>query len=208
MCDGGVFSLPIASLLIGTASAVANGQAQAQQAQAQAAYQEAQAAEYARTAELNNQAAIREYTEQSAAERISQMQEQQAASQQAQDAQKEMLQKQGTMLASTNAAGMALNYLMADYEREQANQKDRIRQQYEMNAVGHELNLASFKDKAQNRINTQQSYITQGTSFNSGMNTLGTILGIGGSLVNAYDKYDKYNNGRTNITSTASKKRG
>jgi len=78
MCDGGTFSIPIASLLIGTASAVANGQAQAQQAQAQAAYQEAQAAEYARTAELNNQAAIREYTEQSAAERISQMQEQAA----------------------------------------------------------------------------------------------------------------------------------
>ena len=36
MCDGGAFSIPIASLLIGTASAVANGQAQAQQAQAQA----------------------------------------------------------------------------------------------------------------------------------------------------------------------------
>ena len=104
MCDGGAFSIPIASLLIATASAVANGQAQAQQAQAQAAYQEAQAAEYARTAELNNQAAIREYTEQSAAERISQMQEQAAASQQAQDVQKEMLQKKGTMLASTNAA--------------------------------------------------------------------------------------------------------
>ena len=47
--------------------------------------------------------------------------------------------------------------------------------------VGHELNLSSFKDKAQNRINSQQNYITQGTSFNSGMNTLGTILGIGGA---------------------------
>lgn len=207
MCDGGAFSIPIASLLIGTASAVANGQAQAQQAQAQAAYQEAQAAEYARTAELNNQAAIREYTEQSAAERISQMQEQAAAGQQAQDVQKEMLQKKGTMLASTNAAGMALEYLMADYEREQANRKDSIRRQYEMNSVGHELNLSSFKDKAQNRINSQQNYITQGTSFNSGMNTLGTILGIGGAAVGAYDKYDKYNS-HTDITSTASKKRG
>ena len=135
------------------------------------------------------------------------MQEQAAASQQAQDVQKEMLQKKGTMLASTNAAGMALDYLMADYEREQANRKDSIRHQYEMNAVGHELNLSSFKDKAQNRINSQQNYITQGTSFSSGMNTLGTILGIGGAAVGAYDKYDKYNN-HTDITSTASKKRG
>ena len=102
---------------------------------------------------------------------------------------------------------MALDYLMADYEREQANRKDSIRHQYEMNSVGHELNLSSFKDKAQNRINSQQNYITQGTSFNSGMNTLGTILGIGGAAVGAYDKYDKYNR-HTDITSTASKKRG
>lgn len=206
MCEAIV---PIASLVIGAASSIANGAAQYQQAQAQAAYQEAQAAEYARAAELNNQAAIREYTEQSAAERISQMQEQEAASQQAQDVQKERLQKQGTMMASTNAAGMALDYLMADFEREEASRKDSIRQQYEMSAVGHELNLSSFKDKAQNRINSQQNYIAQGSTFNSGLNTLGTMLGIGNAAVGAYDKWDKYQTAKgKDITSTASKKQG
>lgn len=206
MCD---VIVPIASLVIGAASSIASGAAQHQQAQAQAAYQEAQAAEYARAAELNNQAAVREYTEQSAAERISQMQEQAAASQQAQEVQKETLQKQGTMLASTNAAGMALDYLMADFEREEATRKDSIRHQYEMNAVGHELNLSSFKDKAQNRINSQQSYIAQGSTFNSGMNTLGTMLGIGGAAVGAYDKWDKYQTAKgKDITSTAGKKQG
>lgn len=206
MCEAIV---PIASLVIGAASSIAQGAAQYQQAQAQAAYQEAQAAEYARTAELNNQAAVKEYTEQAAAERISQMQEQEAASQQAQDVQKERLQKQGTMMASTNAAGMALDYLMADFEREEASRKDSIRQQYEMNAVGHELNLASFKDKAQNRINSQQNYISQGSTFNSGLNTLGTMLGIGGAAVGAYEKWDKYQTAKgEDITSTASKKQG
>ena len=206
MCDAIV---PIASLVIGAASSIAGGAAQYQQAQAQAAYQEAQAAEYARAAELNNQAAVREYPEQSAAERISQMQEQATASQQAQEVQKEALQKQGTMMASTNAAGMALDYLMADFEREEAARKDSIRHQYEMNAVGHELNLSSFKDKAQNRINSQQNYVAQGSTFNSGMNTLGTMLGIGGAAVGAYDKWHKYQTAKgKDITSTASKKQG
>ena len=59
MCEAIV---PIASLVIGAASSIANGAAQYQQAQAQAAYQEAQAAEYARAAELNNQDNYYAYT--------------------------------------------------------------------------------------------------------------------------------------------------
>ena len=144
MCDAA--TVGIASLVIGTASAVAQGAAQAQQAQAQQQYIEAQSAEYARVADLNNKAAIREYTEQSAAERVAQMQEQAQASQQAQDIQRDMLRKQGTMMASTNASGMALNALMADYEREEGLRRDNIRQQYAMQSAGHELNLSALKD--------------------------------------------------------------
>lgn len=164
MCDGGVFSIPIASLLIGTATSLAEAEQQRQQAEAQAAYQTAQANEYARVADLNNKAAIQEYVEQSAAERMAQMQEQQATSASLQESQREALQKKGTMLASTNAAGGALNMLLADTEREAANNRDAIRQQYEMNAVSHEVNLHAMKDKAQNRINTQQNYIAPGVS--------------------------------------------
>lgn len=182
-------ALGVTTLVIGAASAVAGGIAQAQRAQAQQQYIEAQSAEYARVADLNNKAAVREYTEQSAAERISQMQEQAQASQQAQEIQRDVLRKKGTMLASTNAAGMALDALMADYEREEGLRRDNIRQQYAMRSVGHELNLSAYKDKAQNRINSQQSYIAQGSGYSGGMNALGTILGIGSAGMNAWGLY-------------------
>lgn len=187
MCDAA--TVGIASLVIGTASAVAQGAAQAQQAQAQQQYIEAQSAEYARVADLNNKAAIREYTEQSAAERVAQMQEQAQASQQAQDIQRDMLRKQGTMMASTNASGMSLNALMADYEREEGLRRDNIRQQYAMQSAGHELNLSALKDRAQNRINSQQSYVAQGSSYSGGLNALGTVLGIGSAGLNAWGLY-------------------
>lgn len=187
MCEPS--TLGIASLVIGTASSIAGGIAQAQRVQAQQQYIEAQSAEYARVADLNNKAAVREYTEQSAAERISQMQEQAQASQQAQEIQRDVLRKKGTMLASTNAAGMALDALMADYEREEGLRRDNIRQQYAMRSVGHELNLSAYKDKAQNRINSQQSYIAQDSGYSGGMNALGTILGIGSAGMNAWGLY-------------------
>lgn len=182
----------IGSLVIGAAQSVASGIQASQQAQAQKEYVEAQSAEYARAAALNNQAAVTEYTEQSAAERISQMQEKEAAAESAQAVQREALQKKGTMLASTNASGMALDYLLADYEREEANRRDDIRHQYEMRSVNSELNLGAFRERAQNRINSQQRYVAPGSTYSSGMNILGTALGIGGAAMNAWNVYDKY----------------
>ena len=184
------FTLAIGQFVIGAASAVASGIGQAQQAEAQADYVAAQSAEYARVAELNNQAAIREYTEQTAAERMNQMQEKARASQQLQETQKEALQKRGTMLASTNAAGGALNYLMADYERMEAERKDVIRQQYEWASVNADTNISAYRERAQNRINSQESYISAGSSYSTGMNILGTALGIGAAGVKAYDMYN------------------
>lgn len=206
MCDGGVFSVPIATLVIGTVSAVAQGQAQQQQAAAQEEYQQAQAAEYARVAELNNQAAVKEYAEQSAAERMNQMQEQEAAARQAQAVQVEALQKKGTMMASTNASGMALDYLMADYERQEAERRDDIRHQYEMSSANADMTVAGYKDKAQNRVNSQQNYIMAPSSYNSGLNTLGTALAIGGSAVKAYGQHTYYKNLQTRGGSTDASK--
>lgn len=190
MCDA--ITMGIGSLVLGTAQAVAGGMQASQQAQAQKEYVETQSAEYARAAELNNQAAITEYTEQSAAERISQMQEKEAAAKSSQEVQKEALQKQGTMLASTNASGMALNYLLADYEREEASRRDDIRHQYQMRATNSELNLGAFKERAQNRIDSQQRYVAPGSTYSSGLNILGTALGIGGAAITSWNTYDKY----------------
>lgn len=185
-------TLGIGSFVIGALSSVAQGIGQAQQARTQAAYQQAQAAEYARVAELNNQAAVKEYAEQSAAERMGQMQEQQAAAQADQEVQIEALQKKGTMLASTNASGMALDYLMADYDRQEASRRDAIRQQYEMHSANADLTVSGYRDKAQNRINSQQRFIAAPSTYNSGMNVLGTALGIGGAALTGWETYDKY----------------
>ena len=188
MCDFGI-SVGVASLVIGAASAVASGVQQSQQAQSQANYQAAQAKEYNRVNELNNKAAAKEYVEQSAAERMSQMQEQQAAAKATQEVQKDAMEKKGTMLASTNAAGMALDFLMADYDRAEAGRRDDIRHQYEMSSAKADLNVSAYKDRAQNRINGQQNFIAMPSSYSSGMNMLGTALGIGSAGLGAYDKY-------------------
>ena len=185
-------AISLTSLAVGTASAVASGMAQAKQANAQAEYQAAQMAEHKRVNELNNQAAVKEFTEQSAAERMAQMQEQVAASAAAQDVQKEALQKKGTMMASTNAAGLALDWLMADYEREEAGRLDGIRQQYEMSSANSQVVLQSYQDKTQNRLNGQSNFIAAPSSYSSGMNALGTALGIGSAAVGAYGTYKKY----------------
>ena len=86
-------TMAVASFVIGAASSVASGVSASQQAKAQAQYQEAQSAEYARVNDLNNKAAAQEYVEQSAAERMAQMQEQDKASRVAHEVQNASLQK-------------------------------------------------------------------------------------------------------------------
>lgn len=179
----------LSSLAIGAASAVTSYMGQQQQADAQASYQNAQAKEYARVNELNNQAAVTEYVEQSAAERIKQMQDQQSAATETQAIQREALQKKGTMLASTNTAGLALDSLMADYDRTEAEQKELVRRQYEFGAVDSGIALTGYRDKTQARLNGQQSYIAAPISKPSG---LGLALGIGSAALGGYEKYKKY----------------
>lgn len=190
-----------ASFALGLVSSVANMAGQSQQAQAQAAYQEAQAAEYARAAEMNNRAAIQEYVSQTAAERTKESQEKQSASQEAQAVQREALEKKGTMLASTNAAGGALNMLLADYDRQEGLAKDNIRHQMEMNAVDHDINVATYKDRAQNRINSQQNYIAMSTPQPN--TTLGLALGIGQAAFQGFNTWNAIDSkGSSNISKT------
>lgn len=188
MCDPGSITMGV----IAAISAVVSGAQQQQQAQAQADYQEAQAAEYARVADLNNKAAVKEFVETSAAERMGQMQEQETAARAVQETQKEALEKKGTMMASTNAAGMALDWLLADYERAEAGRRDDIRHQYEMSSAKYAMNAGALRDRAQNRIDGQQRFIAQSSSYSPGMNMLGTALGIGAAGMNAYGTYRKY----------------
>lgn len=182
MCD----PISITGLVLSVASSAAGYMQASQQAQAQAEYQNALMAENTRVTNMNQAAAQREFVEQSAAERMNQMQESAAANQQAQAVQKATLQKQGQMLASTNASGMALDYLMADYAREESNQKDVIRQQYEFISDNADTSVRAHRERAQVRLDSQERFIAapvKGPSF------LGTALEIGAAGVGAWDKY-------------------
>lgn len=189
MCNPVV--VPIAMMVIGTASAVAQHMQTDAQMRSQNEYQKLQAEQYTKAAHLNNQAAIQEYVEQSAAERIHQMQEQEAAADAVAEQQKERLRNQGTMMASSNAAGVAMDLLMGDYARQEAANKERIRTQYANTAVNADTALVSYRNKAQNRINSQQDYVyTQHGSGAFAANTLGTALAIGGAGIKAWGAYE------------------
>ena len=182
----------IASFVIGATSAVASGIQSYQQAKAQQAYNEAQAEQYRKSYEQNSKAAAQEYANQSAAERVSQMQEKEKTSIEIQEAQKEAIQKAGTMMASTNAAGGTLNFLMNDYTRQEAQAKEKFRAQYDMNAVASDFALESYRNKAQNRLDSMSGYTYIDSSPSIGTSMLTTALGIGGAAVNSYGMYKKY----------------
>lgn len=187
-----------ASFVIGAVSSVASGIQSYQQSKAQQAYNEAQAEQYRKSYEQNTKAAAQEYANQSAAERVSQMQEKEKTSIEIQEAQKEALQKAGTMMASTNAAGGTLNFLMDDYTRQEAQAKEKFRAQYDMNAVASDMAIQSYKNKAQNRIDSMSGYTYIDSGSNLGTSMLTTALGIGSSAVGAYQmkkKYDGSNSG-------------
>ena len=187
----GPVSMGVASLVIGVASAIAQHMQTDAQMRSQNEYQKLQAEQYTKAARLNNQAAIQEYVEQSAAERIHQMQEQEATADAVAEQQKERLRNQGTMMASSNAAGVAMDLLMGDYARQEANNKERIRTQYANTAVNADTALVSYRNKAQNRINSQQDYVyTQHGSGAFAANTLGTALAIGGAGIKAWGAYE------------------
>lgn len=186
-----------ASFVIGAVSAVASGVQSYQQSKAQQAYNEAQAEQYRKSYEQNSKAAAQEYANQSAAERVSQMQEKEKTSIEIQEAQKEALQKAGTMMASTNAAGGTLNFLMNDYTRQEAQAKEKFRAQYDMNAVASDMAIQSYKNKAQNRIDSMSGYTYIDSGPNLGTTMLTTALGIGSSAVGAYGMYKKYDGSDT-----------
>ena len=191
----GATAMAAATFIIGAASAVASGVQSYQQARAQQAYNDAQAEQYRRSFEQNSIAAAQEYANQSAAERVSQMQEKEKTAVQIQEAQKEALQKAGTMMASTNAAGGTLNFLMNDYTRQEAQAKEKLRSQYDMNAVASDFAMQSYRNKAQNRMDSMSGYTYVDSSPNLGMSMITTALGIGSAATNTYSKYKKYEGG-------------
>jgi hypothetical protein len=174
-----------AGLALAIMSTVASTYAQKEQADAQKAYQEAQSAEYARVAELNQESANREFVESTTAERIKQMQERAAAAVEEQRIQRERLEKQGQALASSEASGMALDALMADFYRSEAQKKSIIQQQLDMSRVGSEITIGGYKDRRDSRMKSQSNYITSPVNQ---PNYLASALQIGQAGLDYYNK--------------------
>lgn len=176
-----------AGLALAIASTVASTYAQTQQAEAQKAYQEAQSAEYARAAAINQENANKEFVESAAAERIKQMQSRASASEEEQRLQRERLEKQGKALASSEASGMALDALMADYYRSEAQKRSIIQQQLEMSGVGSEITIGGYRDRRDSRMNSGSNYIPSPVNQ---PDYLASALQIGSSVVDYYNKKD------------------
>lgn len=174
-----------AGLALAIMSAAASTYAQKEQADTQKAYQEEQSAEYARVTKINQENANREFVESSTAERIKQMQERASAAEEEQRLQRERLEKQGQALASSETSGMALDALMADFHRSEAQKKSVIQQQLEMSGVGSEITIGGYQDRRDSRMNSQSRYITN--SVNQ-PNYLATALQIGEAGVDYYNK--------------------
>ena len=174
-----------AGLALAILSTAASTYAQKEQADAQKAYQEAQSEEYARTAKINQENANREFVESTTAERIKQMQERSAAAEEVQRLQRERLEKQGQALASSETSGMALDALMADFYRSEAQKKNIIQQQLEMSGVGSEITIGGYKDRRDSRLSTQGQYITSPVNQ---PNYLASALQIGQAGVDYYNK--------------------
>lgn len=174
-----------AGLALAIISTAASTYAQYEQAEAQKDYQEAQSAEYARVAKINQENANREFVESTTAERIKQMQEKASAAEEEQRLQRERMEKQGQALASSETSGMALDALMADFHRSEAQKKSVIQQQLEMSGVGSEITIGGYKDRRDSRMNSQSRYITNTVNQ---PNYLASALQIGQAGVDYYNK--------------------
>jgi hypothetical protein len=169
----------VTSLAIAVASGVANHMAQQSQAEAQADYQKALGEAHNAAAVQTANSAIREQVEQSAAERTTQMQEQAAAGEQLFTLQTQRLKAQGEAAASSEAAGTALDMLMADYRRTEAQKQDVIGAQLQMQGVQHDFAISGAKDRADSRIKGQSGFVPSPVSYPSwGL----TALGIGADV--------------------------
>lgn len=174
------------STAMSAVSAGANYMMSSEQANAQAKYQNQVAEENNRAYVENAKIANKTYVEQAASTNIKQMQEQDAAAQELQDVKIERMEKAGTAMASSEAAGASFNMLMDDFMRQEAMYRDSVKHSLEMDQIGNIINLQGARREAENRGKSFQRYIPQPVQ---GPNFLGSMLSFGGDVFGAYDKY-------------------
>jgi len=174
MCDPTMMfaaSMVTSALQVGTQYI---GQQQA--AEAQRDYQEKR---YEATREAANEAYIREVE----AENQRLVEEGEAVAAKQQEVQREKIEKQGTAIAASEGAGMSLDALLADFERQEARYRDSLMQTRENRERQSDRRKEGSRAKAINRTN---QVMPQPVSSPS---ALGAGLKLAGAGLQAYDTY-------------------
>lgn len=139
--------------------------------------------------QYNAAQAIKEQTDLSSQEGIKRQQERQALANEKLSLKQESMQKSATAAASSNAAGNAYDMLMNEYARANANNMSVIDQQNAMQDLGYNIATQGYKDRAEARIGSMQSYkqSTAGTA----LSYIGAGLGIAGGIAGGFNEFDK-----------------
>ena len=174
--------------VLAVAGAVAGHMQQQSAADAQVKNQEAMMDATNAAMMQTAKSAITEQIEQSAADRIGQAQEQQKTAIDKQLLQKETLEARGTAMASSQAAGGALNALIRDYNRTEAQKQSIQDQQMKMQGAQHDMYVSSRRDATESRIKGQQGYVPSSVT---GPSWLATGLGIGSGIMSGVNQYQK-----------------
>lgn len=176
----------VASLAISAATTAATLSAQAKQAQAMADYQGEVGTQQTKLINENNKNAVKALTDQWAQEGENTMAAQHATAQELQDIQRERLEKAAAATASSEAAGMNVEMLMADFERQEARYRDATLYNLEREQAQSQWRKTGYRSDAVSRINSQQPYIPTPVSR---PNYVAGALSIASAGVNSYYKY-------------------
>ena len=186
MPQAAAFAVP---LVIAAVSAAATAYSNYQQGMAQDRYNRQMAKKQVEYNQKVAKGAAEEYANKFAAERVGQMQAKEEAALNIQEEHREALQKAGTFAASTNAQGGALNALMQDYEAQEARNKEKFRTQYDNAAEAANLNIDSYKDQLQNRLDSRSEYVWQESGQSLGLLALQIGTGIALGAAKGYAGY-------------------
>jgi len=175
-----------ASLAMSAASAGMSYMQQSQQASDQADYQNRQAAAQESYRQENARRANSAYIEEAAGVQQQLVEKEIASGQEIEDLQEERLREQGALMANSEAAGLSMELLTADFHRQEAGYRDRASLQMELDSKQAQQTIKGFRAKAEDRGNSVRPYIPEPVSQPS---LAGAGLQFAGGAVSAYGKY-------------------
>lgn len=171
-----------ASLAFSALSTGVSYMQQKEQADAQAEYQNQLAEQQNQYMIENAKAANSAYFDQAHQQNLQIQQQQEAASEETQTAQTEMLQRIGAATASSENAGS----VVADILRVGARQRDQIKTNLKWEQDQAKMNLKGFRADAQSRIASVRPYVPKPVV---GPSPLAAAVSFGKDAFGAYDRY-------------------